>query len=55
MSDVQLELQEMAEEICEGFCRFISTKNETGKCWYIRSGQKCPLETLENYIKGDPN
>jgi len=53
MSDVQLELQSMAEEVCASFCKYASTKNDEGKCWYVRVSNKCPLDTLENYIKGD--
>lgn len=46
MSDVQIVVQETAEEICDHFCHYNQSVNEEG-CWYCRTHEgRCPFDKL---------
>lgn len=40
------QLEELAENICDNFCKYNSTCDDNCECDWIRSGQKCPLDKL---------
>lgn len=40
------ELNEIAEDICDNFCKYRETADENCECDYIREGKQCPLDKL---------
>lgn len=39
-------LQELAENICDDFCKYQETTDKEGVCDWIRNGGKCPLDVI---------
>lgn len=39
-------LQEIAEDICDNYCKYQDTVDEEGICDCIRNGGKCPLDII---------
>lgn len=40
------QLQELAEDICDNYCKFRDSCDDNAECEVIRSGGKCPLDLL---------
>lgn len=39
-------LQEIADDICDNYCKYRDTADEENLCALIRNGGKCPLDLL---------
>lgn len=39
-------LQEVADDMCDNFCKYQDTTDEEGNCDWIRNGGKCPLDKI---------
>ena len=39
-------LHDLAENICDNFCKYQETTDEEGNCDWIRNGGKCPLDKI---------
>ena len=46
MTTVTHVLQEVAEDICDNYCKYRDTADEENLCGVIRDGGKCPLDRL---------
>lgn len=39
-------LQEVADDICDNFCKYQETVDEDEACAWIRNGGDCPLDKI---------
>lgn len=39
-------IQEIAEDICDNFCKYRETCDDNCECEHIRNGNECPLDVL---------
>lgn len=39
-------IEEVAENICDNFCKYRDTADENFECEHIRNGGECPLDKL---------
>ena len=39
-------LQEVTDDMCDNFCKYLDTTDEEGDCDWIRNGGKCPLDKI---------
>lgn len=48
MADMRIPqlLEEIAEDICDNYCKYRVTCDDNAECEIIRNGQKCPLDRL---------
>lgn len=40
------QIEEVAGNICDNFCKYSDTCDENAECQYIREGNTCPLDAL---------
>lgn len=43
---VTKQLEDLASNICDNFCKYRDTCDENCECEYIRQGNNCPLDVL---------
>lgn len=39
-------LQEIANDMCDNYCKYQNTTDEDGLCDCVRNGGKCPLDMI---------
>lgn len=44
--NIREQLEEVAENICDHFCKYNETCDENAECQWIREGNTCPLDKL---------
>lgn len=40
------QIEEIAEDICDNYCKYRETSDENCECEPIREGKRCPLDRL---------
>ncbi len=46
MESITKQIETVAENICDNFCKYRDTCDENCECDWIREGNKCPLDAL---------
>lgn len=46
MESITQQIAEVAEDICDNFCKWRDTCDDNCECEWIRSGNDCPLDKI---------
>lgn len=46
MESIRQQIEEVAGNICDNFCKYQETCDDNCECEWIRSGNDCPLDKL---------
>ncbi|MDD3052460.1 MAG: hypothetical protein PHR06_15145 [Candidatus Cloacimonetes bacterium] len=44
--DIKQQLEEIAGNICDNFCKYNETCDDNAECQWVREGDQCPLDKL---------
>lgn len=46
MDSITKQIEQVAENICDNFCKYRDTCDENCECEWLRNGNECPLAKL---------